>query len=163
MVFNATFNNISAISWQSVLLVEDTRVRHQPVASVKMMLLQPCTLMEEEEVVDKLHHIMLYRVHLVWACFELTTLVLINTDCKGSCKSNYNTITTSTAPQRLHDNNCIVYIMCYKILPMLTFRFFRHKRFSYRIVSMLGSNVVDCGFDPRAGQTKDYEISICYF
>ena len=26
MVFNATFNNISAISWQSVLLVEETRV-----------------------------------------------------------------------------------------------------------------------------------------
>ena len=24
MVFNATFNNISAISWQSVLLVEET-------------------------------------------------------------------------------------------------------------------------------------------
>jgi hypothetical protein len=26
MVFNATFNNISVISWQSVLLVEETRV-----------------------------------------------------------------------------------------------------------------------------------------
>jgi hypothetical protein len=26
MVFNATFNNISAILWQSVLLVEETRV-----------------------------------------------------------------------------------------------------------------------------------------
>jgi hypothetical protein len=26
MVFNGTFNNISAISWQSVLLVEKTRV-----------------------------------------------------------------------------------------------------------------------------------------
>ena len=26
MVFNATFNNISAISWWSVLLVEETRV-----------------------------------------------------------------------------------------------------------------------------------------
>jgi hypothetical protein len=26
MVFNATFNNISAISWRSVLLVEETRV-----------------------------------------------------------------------------------------------------------------------------------------
>jgi hypothetical protein len=25
-VFNATFNNISVISWQSVLLVEETRV-----------------------------------------------------------------------------------------------------------------------------------------
>jgi len=26
MVFHATFNNISLISWQSVLLVEETRV-----------------------------------------------------------------------------------------------------------------------------------------
>ena len=26
IVFNATFNNISIISWQSVLLVEETRV-----------------------------------------------------------------------------------------------------------------------------------------
>jgi len=33
MVFNATFNNISDISWQSVLLVEETRVpgeNHRP-------------------------------------------------------------------------------------------------------------------------------------
>ena len=36
MVFNATFNNISVISWQSVLLVEETRVpgeSHWPVVS----------------------------------------------------------------------------------------------------------------------------------
>ena len=36
MVFNATFNNISAILWQSVLLVEETGVpeeNHQPVAN----------------------------------------------------------------------------------------------------------------------------------
>jgi hypothetical protein len=26
MIFNATFNNISAISWQSVLLVEEIKV-----------------------------------------------------------------------------------------------------------------------------------------
>ena len=35
-VFNTTFNNISAISWWSVLLMEETRVHgenHQPVAS----------------------------------------------------------------------------------------------------------------------------------
>ena len=31
-----------------------------------------------------------------WAGFELTTLVVINTDCIGSCKSNYHTITTTT-------------------------------------------------------------------
>jgi len=36
MVFNATFNNISVISWRSVLLVEETRgpgENHRPVAS----------------------------------------------------------------------------------------------------------------------------------
>jgi len=30
MVFNATFNNISAISWRSVLLVEATGVPRRP-------------------------------------------------------------------------------------------------------------------------------------
>ena len=36
MVFNATFNNSSVISWLSVLLMEETRVpgeNHQPAAS----------------------------------------------------------------------------------------------------------------------------------
>jgi hypothetical protein len=36
MMFNDTFNNISVISWQSVLLVEVTRVHgenYQPAAS----------------------------------------------------------------------------------------------------------------------------------
>ena len=36
MVFNATFNNISVISWQLVLLVEETGVpgeNHRPIAS----------------------------------------------------------------------------------------------------------------------------------
>ena len=47
MVLNATLNNISVISWWSVLLVEENEVpreSHQPVT-------------------DKLYHIM-YRVHL---------------------------------------------------------------------------------------------------
>jgi hypothetical protein len=38
---------------------------------------------------------MLYLVHLVW--FELTPVVVIYTDCIGSCKSNYHASTTTTA------------------------------------------------------------------
>ena len=33
-----------------------------------------------------------------WSRFELTTSVVIGTDCIGSCKSNFHTITIMTAP-----------------------------------------------------------------
>ena len=75
MVFNATFNNISVISWQSVLLVED---------------LEKTT--DLSQVTDKLYHIMLFTSP--WSRFKLTTSVVIWTDCIGSCKSNHHTIMT---------------------------------------------------------------------
>jgi len=65
MVFNATFNNISVISWRSVLLVEETSEpieNHRPVASY----------------LQTLSH---------------KTLVVTGTDCTGSCKSNYHMTT----------------------------------------------------------------------
>ena len=43
-------------------------------------------------------NIMLYPVHLSWAGFELTSWVVILTDCSGSCKSNYGTSTTTSIP-----------------------------------------------------------------
>ena len=50
----------------------------------------------------KLYHIILYWVHLAWAGFKLTTLVVIGTDCIGSYKFNYHTITTMTAHWKWH-------------------------------------------------------------
>ena len=79
MVFNATFNNISAISWRSFSLVEKTTNLSQ--------------------VTDKLDHIMLYTSP--WSRFELTSSVVICTYCieylehkQQLIKSNkYSTIT----------------------------------------------------------------------
>ena len=85
MVFYAIFNNISVISWQSVLLVEETRVpeeNHRSVASHWQTL--------SHNVVSSTP---------AWAGFKLTTLVVIGTDLHtiGIYKSSYHTITTTTA------------------------------------------------------------------
>jgi hypothetical protein len=59
LVLNATFNNISVISWRSVLLVEETGVpgeNHRPAAS------------------NQFYYIMFYTS--TWARFELTLFTL---------------------------------------------------------------------------------------
>jgi hypothetical protein len=66
MVFSATFNNISIISWRPVLLMEETGVpgeNHGPVASH----------------ITTLSHNVVSSTPLN----ELTTLVVIGTDCTG--------------------------------------------------------------------------------
>jgi len=48
------------------------------------------------QVIDKLYHIMLYTSH--WSRLELTTSVVICTNCICSSKSNYHAITTTKVP-----------------------------------------------------------------
>ena len=87
MVFNATFNNnISVLSWWSVLLVEKYRVpgeNHQPVACHLQTLSHNVVLGTSRHVRE----------------FELTTLVVICTDCIGGYKSNYHTIMATMTPK----------------------------------------------------------------
>ena len=87
MVFNATFNNISVISWWSVLLREETRVpgeNYRPAASHRQTLL--------------------HNVALSTSCHEWNsnlTLMAIGTDFIGSYKFYSHMIMTTTAPHRL--------------------------------------------------------------
>jgi hypothetical protein len=61
MVFNATFNNISVISWQSVLLVEETGVPRENQKKKKATLIEPKLYMND-------HWMISYKVLLGFLC-----------------------------------------------------------------------------------------------
>ena len=82
MVSNATFNNISVILRQSVLLVEEYRENHRAATSHWQTLS---------------HYVVLSTPRLREIQSHTFTFVVIGTDCTSIYKSNYYTITTMTA------------------------------------------------------------------
>ena len=83
MMFNATFNNISVTSWWShlLILVEEIGVpgeNHRPVASHYRTL----------------SNNMLWGAPRLGGIWNIATLVVMCTDCIGSGKSSYHTITS---------------------------------------------------------------------
>jgi hypothetical protein len=80
----STIFQLYNVSWWSVLLVEETGEpgeNHRPVASHWQTI--------SHSVVSSTPHL---------SGFKLTTSVVIGTDCIGSCKSNYHSITTKMVP-----------------------------------------------------------------
>ena len=80
MEFNANFNNISAISWRSVLFW----LGEKPPTCRKSLtnFITWCCI----------------DYTSTWNGFEITILVVIDSDGTCSCKSNYHIYTTSTTP-----------------------------------------------------------------
>jgi hypothetical protein len=116
MVFNTTFNNDSAISWRSIILVEKTGVpRKKPTTCRKSL------------------------INLIR--FEPTIVLAIGTDCIGSCKSNYHTITTTTAPGKCRKLNPAKNLLKrlirkYQIKQDFRLSMYRFKPIGYRIYNV---------------------------
>jgi uncharacterized membrane protein len=72
-----------------------------------------------------------------WAEFELSTLVMMGTDCTGSCKSNYHTITTTTASTNYDvlfaTFICIILLITLILLYRKSFSNFKQHIGNYRI------------------------------
>ena len=69
----------------------------------------PVKIIDLSQLTDKLYHI-----HFIeYISFELTTLVVIGTDCTGSWRSNYYAITTTAAPLI---EVCYIYYIMWMIL-----------------------------------------------
>jgi hypothetical protein len=82
MLFNATFNNISVISWLSVLLKETgiPEENYRPAVSHSQHLSHNVVSSTPRHKRDS------------------NTLATIGTDCTGSCKSNFHRTTITTTP-----------------------------------------------------------------
>jgi hypothetical protein len=93
-MFNANFNNISVISWWSILLVKETGVLGENQRHVE----SHWQTLSHNVVSSTPHH------------EQGSNSQMIGTDCIGSCESIYNTITTTIAPNQSFLGERIIFI-----------------------------------------------------
>jgi len=125
MVLNATFNNILVISWQSVLLVEETG---EPGKNHRLVVSQWQTL-SHNVVSSTPHHERDSNSQLQWWWALIT---------QCSCKFNYHTITTMTAQQLYHVWFCQIHYGCEnmsQILVAIGFYYIGQCFFNYYLVT----------------------------
>ena len=139
MVFNATFNNISVISWRSVLLVRKQHTHRKPPTFRKSL-----TNLLQNVLSSTPRH-------------ELTTLLMIDTDCTGSRKANYQMITTKMSPVvvgcdsicsvnhllslRVVVLHCLAFVFCILILSKLVVLNTKDQRFVFEMSKCLNVSV----------------------
>ena len=131
----------SYISWRLVLMVEETRVLwgNPPICRKSLTnFITECCIEYTSQ----------------WAGFEFTTLVVIGTDCIGSCKSNCHTIMTTT------DVSCRM-----RVMGSLTWNrkiyFYNRKIWIFTVKSPMVDGVQSLGPGLKMGSNE--EIKLRYY
>ena len=84
-----------------------------------------------------------------WVGFKLTTLVVVSTDCTGSCKSNYHMITTTTSLIFIWFRNIIVFWCLKKIILPAVFMFINNYMYIHGDVYWIQQYVIKFVSDLR--------------
>ena len=92
-----SLSNASVIPWRSVLLVEEQFEQYFSYI-VEVSFIGGRNQSTRRKPPTNFITQCCIEYTSPWTGIELTTLLVIGTDCKDSCKSNYNTLTTTTAP-----------------------------------------------------------------
>jgi hypothetical protein len=97
-----------------------------------------------------------------WTGFELITLVVISTNCTGSCKFNCHTITTTTAPPQRHQDE-VASDHCHQ-MTLLLFTCLSRGRRDRMVVGFTTTYVISayhhwcCEFESRSGRGAQHYV-----